>query len=158
MPPRKITLGDYTVKSLKWCIGNALFAFFLIILLQVANWMSVDNTFNIKIHDMVQDGVIEFVCCAIVGAVMVEFWVAGFSYTTNEILLIFVTPIVMHALLALEYILMLLHVAAKESFTTNSWTCKIVITFSAIYCILGKTNYYIREDERYEKQRIQHHH
>lgn len=158
MPPRKITLWDYTAKSLKWCIGNALFAFFLIIILQIADWMSTSNTFNIKIHDMVQDGAIEFICCAIVGAVMVEFLVARFSYTTNEIFLLFAAPIAMHSLLALEYILMQLHFAAKESFTTNSWTCKIVITFSAIYCILGKANYYIREDERNEKQRIQHHH
>jgi hypothetical protein len=155
-PVRKITLWDYTKKSIKWTVGNAIFALFAIIVLVIANAMSTNNYFGQKIDELVKDGAIMFVCCAIVGAVLIEFWVAGFTFNANEITLIFVIPILVHALLALEYMLILLGVAAKDSFIMTSWTSKIVIGFSVIYCILGKANYYIREDERHEQQRVQH--
>jgi hypothetical protein len=150
MPERKIIQWDYTWKSIKWTVGNAVFALFPVILLEIVNGMSTNNHFGNKIDDLVRDGAVMFVCCAILGAVLVEFWVAGFVYNVNQITLIFVIPIVVHALLALEYVLILLGIAAKDSFIITSWTSKIVITFSVLYCIFAKANYYMRENQRHE--------
>ena len=156
MAAKKITLWDYTWKSIKWCAGNALFALFPVLVLRFVVLVSTNPVFKNKLNDLIEDGVILFVCCAIVGATFVEFLISRFKYTANEIILIFVTPLVMHGLLAVEYILMISHVIDKQPFFMTSWTSKIVISFSTIYCILGKANYYIREDERHEQQRVQH--
>ena len=148
---KEITLWEYTWKAIKWTFISVLFALFPIILLVISNAMSQDNHFVNKIEELIKDGAVMFVCCAILGAVLVEFWVAGFTYNTNEITLIFVTPILIHGLLALKYLLILVGVAAKDSFIMTSWTSKFVIGFCLFYCILGKVNYYIKEDERHEQ-------
>ena len=153
MIPTK-TLKNYTAKALKWYLGNLLFAlFFPILLLVIVNTMSTDHIFTRKINELIADGAVSSVCCAIVGAVMVEFWVAKFLYTSMDVFLLFFTPFFMFGILALLYILMLLQVAPPQSFILQSWTSILVIIYSTFYCILAKANYYLREDERNETQR-----
>jgi hypothetical protein len=119
-----------------------------LILLYIVFAMSHSSVFEDKINELIGDGVILFVCCSISGAIVVEFWVSDFFYTSNQIVWIFMVPCAMLCVVSLEYILILLHYADKSAFNMSSLFSRGVISFSIIYCIFIKINYYVREDAK----------
>jgi hypothetical protein len=74
----EITIWRYLIKSVKWCLGNTIFGLAPLILLYIVFAMSHSSVFEDKINELISDGVILFVCCAITGAIVVEYWVSDF--------------------------------------------------------------------------------
>lgn len=111
--------------------------------------ITVNKICHDKVIYLIKDGAVLFVCGAIMGAVFVEYLLSGFKLNGTAIVLIYGTPIFMLMFILIEYLLIYLKVINDDYFSLNSLTSKVVIVLSFIYCILVKTDLYIKEDLRH---------
>src|SRR5437762_8516320 len=75
---QEIPYSEYLYKSIKWLLGNAFFGLIPLWFILFINIVSGGKAGSEEIdHIVVHDGVILFVCCAIMGSVLVDYIVAG---------------------------------------------------------------------------------
>jgi hypothetical protein len=147
---KKVRRLDYFLKSIKWFFGNAIFALAPLLFMYALNVITVNKICHDKVIFLIKDGAVLFVCGAIMGAVFVEYLLSGFELNGTTSVFIYGAPILMLMFILIEYLLIYLKVIDDDYFSLNSLTSKVVIVLSFIYCILVKTDLYIKEDLRHE--------
>src|SRR5690606_20957817 len=90
---RKITYGHYYWKSLKWFIGNLLFGMVPLLLMWLVQELTHGLTGGDEINNLLHEGVIHFLCIALMGAVMTEFLISGVMFGGFSVFAIYVFPL-----------------------------------------------------------------
>lgn len=98
-----------------------------------------------EIIELIRDGGVLFVLCAVMGSILVDYWLGGHQFTGSQTFFIFGTPIVLVAFLCLTYLFIKLGVVDNNRFLLTSVTSLSFIVLSLIYIFVAKTNLYIRE-------------
>lgn len=104
-----------------------------------------------EVRHLLKDGVHLFVCCAILGAIIIEFILSRHEMRTSTMFLLSIVPIFIFGLILVDYILINVKAINEDSFELHTWTSQIVIIFTAIYCIFIKASLYIKEETKYRK-------
>lgn len=149
-PPdtKPVSFGTYYFKSVKWYIGNALFGLFPLILMWLVYYRSGGKTGEEEIYHLIHDGVIVFLCIALMGAVVVEFLLSGPKLSGISIFTIYLFPFIVLGIISLDYLLIYLKVIDNSSFHLNSRTTIITIILSFAYCTFTKATLYKKEENK----------
>ena len=151
MNKERLPYSAYLMRTIKWLISNAIIGLAPLVIMIAVNMIGNGKVGNEEIKHLIKDGVILFVCCAMMGSVVIDFRLAGFDLTGWRFVAVFISPFAILGIILLEYLMICLKVIDYELFSLNSTTSKIVISLSLIYCILAKTNLYMKEDSRHAK-------
>lgn len=135
----------YYWKAFKWFIGNLLFGLVPILILLLVVGLSNGSTGADGVFLLMHEGVIHFLCIALMGAVMTESLLSGVSSRGTEIFAVYIFPIIILSFVSLEYLLVYLHTIKNECFDATSGYTIIVLSLSFGYCTFIKTSFYIRE-------------
>ncbi len=147
---KEIPYSQYLKKSFFWVAGNALFGLTPLLFMQFVYLVSGFKVGGEEIKHLVHDGVVLFVCCAIMGAVLVEFVLSGYEMKISRSYKLLIIPGFIMLLLLTDYFLINLKAIDTSCFALDSWTSLIVIVLSFLFCTFNKANYYIKEDTRHE--------
>jgi hypothetical protein len=140
----------YIGKSTLWFIGNLLIGCCPLLFLAMVYMTSRSKLGYDDMDKQVHEGAILFVCVAMIGGVMLDFLQSGFKLKGRQIVVIVITPIMAISLLFLEYLFVILKIINSDCFNISSRSTIFVVLFSAVYCILNKTNLLIMEDTQHE--------
>jgi len=139
--------GNYFLKSSKWLFGNFLFGlvplWFILFVYLVSGGRAGKEEVD---HIIVRDGAILFVCCAIMGSVLVDFMLAGLTIKIGVAYRLAIIPVFIMLLLLTDYSLIMGKIIDDDCFTLSSCTSKLVIALSALFSLITKTSLYIKED------------
>lgn len=137
---------EYLWKTTKWFIGNCLFGLTPIIFM-LGIYMITDHKIGgTQIYDLVHEGVILFVLAAIMGSILLDYFLAGYQFSGWEIFHIFIVPLIVIGVLCLNYLFICLTILNEKRFELTSVTSTFCYVVSIAYCFLQKTNLYMRED------------
>lgn len=142
----KITYRHYYWKSLKWFIGNLLFGLVPLLLMWLVEGLSHGNTGGDEINNILHEGVIHFLCIALMGAVMTEFLISGIKFGGFSVFAIYIFPLLVLSFVSLEYLLVYLKQTDNKCFDLRSTYTYVVFFLSFIYCTFIKASFYIKED------------
>jgi hypothetical protein len=145
-----VTYWNYIKKSALWCLGNFLFGVSPIIFMWLVYILSRHKLGFQDMDKLIHEGGVLFVCCAMMGGVVVDFLQSSFSWRGRQIFVIFFSPLVVLGLLCLEYLFVVMGIINTDCFNISSLTSIFVIGFSLVYCILNKTTLLIKEDTQHE--------
>jgi hypothetical protein len=145
-----INKKQYYIKSLKWLAGNVFWGliplWFLLFINTVSGGKAATEEIN---HIVAHDGVILFVCTAIMGTVLVEYVLTGYKVRIWKAYRVAIIPCFISLLLLTNYSLILAHIITYDCFSINSWTSRIVGALTILFCIFTKTEVYIKEDTKH---------
>lgn len=144
---RRVSHFEYYIKSFKWLLGNAVIGLSPLLFMLAIKIISERNICDEEIEHLISDGVILFVCCAIMGSILIDFILGGHKLSSGVKILVVYLPLLILAFLLLDYFLM------TQRMTTNTFhlstpVSKFVILFSFVYCIFSKTVLYMKEDTK----------
>jgi MFS-type transporter involved in bile tolerance (Atg22 family) len=141
---------QYIRKSAFWFVGNLAIGCCPLIFLSMVFMTSRGKMGYDDFDKQVHEGAILFVCVAMIGGIMLDFLQSEFRLRGRQIVIIVITPIMAISLLFLEYLFVILKIINSDCFNITSRSTIFVVLFSAIYCILNKTNLLIMEDTSHE--------
>lgn len=147
---KKITYLDYLMKSIKWTVGNAIFGIFPLLFVWLLYGLSGGKTGHEELYRLIHDGVILFVCIAIMGAVVVEYLISGFPVSGFAVLRIYIFPLGVLGIVCIDFMLIQFKQIDNQCFDIDSLTTKIVVFLSLFYTIFTKASLYMKEDFRHE--------
>jgi hypothetical protein len=150
---RKVNYYEYVWRSFKWTILNGALGLAPLIFMCIMSCMSEKDGFSHEITHLIRDGVHLFVCCALMGAVVVDFWLAGIPVSGMRLVFIYLMPVFVLIFLLFEYLLIYLRIAEAGNFYISSSTSIVVIGLSVLYCIFAKASLYANEDKKHEHRR-----
>jgi hypothetical protein len=139
------------MKTIKWLIANGIIGLAPLLIICMVNFIAEGKVGSAEVKHLINDGVVLFVCCAMMGAVVIDFKLGGFNLTGWRFVSIYITPFAILGIILLEYLMKFFKAIPEEWFRLNSTTSIIVISLSLIYCTLAKTNLYMKEDFKHEK-------
>ena len=140
----------YFWKSFKWLFGNVCWGLIPLWFVIFVNIVSDGKTGYDEIqHIITRDGAILFVCCAIMGSVMVDYVLTGSIMKIWHAYRLLLIPGFIVLLLLTDYALILAKIINYSCFSLNSWTSKIVIALTILFSIFIKTEINIKEDRRH---------
>jgi hypothetical protein len=139
-PPdtKPVSYGTLYFKAVKWYLGNALFGLVPVLLIWLVNGLTEGRTGAEKIYELIHDGVIVFVCIALMGAVMVEFLLSGPKMSGFSIFTVYFIPLIILGFISLDYLLIYLNIVDKSVFNLGSRTTVFTIILSFTYCTFTK--------------------
>lgn len=150
MAQKDNTYQTYLIKSFTWVVGNAFFGLLPLLFMQFIYWVSENRLGKDEIDHLVHDGVVLFVCCAVLGAVLVEFILSGQRLKISETIRRIAIPIFIFVLILMDYFLINLKVIDKSCFDISSTTSSVVMVLSLYYCIFTKFRLYVKEETKYD--------
>lgn len=136
----------FYIKAVKWFLGNVIFGLAPIILMFVVYGLSERKTGLEEIQRLIHDGVIIFVLIAIMGAVMVDYFLSGIKSSGRSIFTIYIFPLCVLAIASIDYLLTYLKIIDGTCFALGSLTTKIISILSLLYCTFTKAKLYLREN------------
>lgn len=151
---KKSVYTQYLKKTLFWVIGNAIFGLAPLIFMFSILIISGHKIGNSEVDALIHEGVVPFVCCAIMGGVVVEFILAGLSLTGVQVFVIYVFPLFILAIISIDYLLVKLNVVSSQCFNLSSLTTIFVAIFSLGYCLFAKPYLYIEEGLQHELRNV----
>jgi hypothetical protein len=101
-----------------------------------------------EIEHLILDGVIVFVSCAIMGAVLVDFALADYPLTSMGAFMIYMAPCFIVGIVCLNYLFIHLKSVPVERFSLSSPVTIWVVLLSFFYCLFVKTRLYIIESNQ----------
>lgn len=131
-------------------IGNVIFGIFPLIFMLAIFLMSEQKFGGTEVDDLVYEGSILFVCLAIVGSVLVDFYLSGVRMDGFARFATYFFPAIILFIIAVNYFLIHIHMIDKSRFALTSYTSIITISLSIVYVIFVKTNLYMKEDYKHE--------
>ena len=144
--PSDIRPKNYVLKSINWYIGNFCFGIIPVIFMGLVYLMSNHKLGFDDMQKQIHEGVILFVCCAMMGGVLVDFLQSDFKWTGRQIFATFISPFAVMAILCIEYLFVVLNIINTDCFNISSFNSIFVVGFSFGYCIIFKTILLIKED------------
>jgi hypothetical protein len=139
------TSWHYFVKSIKSNGWHSPFTFFPLYLLLFASLLCPSGLISAKLFDSLEDGAIQLGFLGLASSVWAGFANSRLKFSAIQSILIFTTPVVLHGLWGFIYILHVLKLTETGS-TIIFWVNIIMSILSLTYSILGKYNFYIRQD------------
>lgn len=136
----------YFGKSLAWVAGVGLFGLSPFLMLQFINILSKEDIASMEMDHLLQGRFILFVACAATGSVVFDFitskikmkgWLPAFA--------VYITPFCILAYLFVKYLLLYVQLP-DHGYGPGSLSTRLCLLFSTLYCIFGKTLYYIKKD------------
>ena len=146
----KVPYYKYLKKTLIWIFGNFCFGIGPIIFLRFVISVSQGKVCTDTLSRLIHEGAILFVCCAMMGSVVVDFYNSGFFLKGSRIFATYISPFIILFGICVEYLLVIMKVVDDNCFDTSSKTTIFVVTFTFFYCLFIKTNLMIKEDTRNE--------
>jgi len=131
-------------KSLKWTVGNAIFGLTPLLFMCLVYTIGLEKADH-EIEHLILDGVIVFVSCAIMGAVLVDFALADYPLTSGGIFGVYMVPCFIVGIVCLNYLFINLKSVPVERFSLSSPVTIGVVLLSFFYCLVVKTTLYINE-------------
>lgn len=125
--------------AIVWLLSNAVFGLAPLLFLAAIN-PALDNVkVYEEIHTLVKGGIILFVCCALMGAVVIDILLSNrIKFKKLGYFAVNVSPFILLSIICGIYLMILLGHAHPNIFTTLSKFYTFVIVFTVGYCILGK--------------------
>src|SRR5688572_2082699 len=142
---RKSKYWFFVRKSIKWTIGHAAFGLLPLIFMFCINLMSGRKAGNEAINRLFHDGIHLFVCCAVMGVIIVEIYLSHWVVKASHLIQLLSIPALIIVYILLDYILIELGTKEDSSFNPTSTQSIFVIILTFIFCIFTKANIYIRE-------------
>lgn len=144
---RNKLLWKHFRKSATWLAGASVFGLAPLLFLQFINVMSGENLSGREIGQLIRDGIILFVSCAITGSVVLDCILSKFRVKGwLGFIAIYISPFIMLTYLFLKYLQLYVQFDDQHEFGPGSITIEATIAFSVIYCLLVKAFYYMREE------------
>lgn len=141
------TTADYLYKSLKWFFFNSVFGLFPLILMGTVSKLTAGQEGQTTVdHLIYEGGVILFVIIAIMGAVAVDYLLAGFKFSSKEIFFYFIFPSILAGFISLEFLLVCMQKLDKFALALHGRKTMTLILLSFVYCTLVKASFYQKED------------
>ncbi|HVY73683.1 MAG TPA: hypothetical protein VG890_02575 [Puia sp.] len=140
----------YLRRAFLWVVGNTIFGLAPLIFMAFVFMTSEGKVGSDEMTHLIHDGVVLFVCCAVMGAVLVEFALAGFVMKGSAIIAIYAVPFFILALISIDYLFIHLRIIDGTCFDLSSKTSKFVMIFSSGYATFTKADLYIKEDMRHD--------
>jgi hypothetical protein len=144
------TYLQYIWKSTIWYVGNLTIGCAPLIFLSLIFMTSRGKMGFEDLNKQVHEGAVLFVCVAMIGGIMLDFLQSPMKMRGRQVVVIVITPILAISLLFLEYLFVILRIINTDCFNITSRSTIFVVLFSAVYCILNKTNLLIMEDTQHE--------
>lgn len=153
MALKELNKDDYYYfffKSTCWVLGNVAFGLLPLLFMYFVYWVSNYKVGKDEIQHLIHDGVILFVCLAIIGSVLVELILSGQKAKISMVILLLIIPIFVFILILTDYFLINLKIIDTSVFDISSLTSKIVIVFTLYFCIFTKASLYIKEETKHD--------
>ena len=148
---KEVPKWRYYWKGFKWLAGNTFWALLPLWFMMFLNLVSGGKVGKDEInHLVVHDGVILFVCCAIMGSALVELILTGIKLRVMAAYSYAIIPCFIALLILTNYALILAKIIDYECFSLASLTSRVVIILTIIFCIFTKAEIYIKEDTKHE--------
>ncbi|HWJ25867.1 MAG TPA: hypothetical protein VNS32_04950 [Flavisolibacter sp.] len=138
----------YYRKSVAWFLLNAAFGLLPLLFMKFVFLVSGNGVGAEEINHLIEDGVVQFVCCAITGAVLVDIGLSGEKVKVSKAYWWLVIPAFMVALLLTNYILIILKAQDRSCFNISSWSSICIIILTLFYCTFNKASLYMKEDSK----------
>lgn len=139
--------SGHFIDALIWVTGAALFGLSPFVFLHLINWMSEDHIADKELEQLADIKYMLFVCCAITGAVLIDFfrseiklhgWLIKFA--------IYVTPFVMLVYVFLKYLLLYIQLDDQHDFGPGNTATKLTVVFGVLYSLLTRTIFNIKSE------------
>ena len=142
------TYKDYLRKTLWWLLGNIVFGLAPLLFMMIVYLTADQKIGAIEIHQFIHDGVVLFVLCAIMGSIMLDYAIGGYTFKSYQVFFIFIFPILILSMLCLNYLLIRIGYIKDDRFDLSSFTSILVTGLSLLYIIRAKTSLFIKEDTK----------
>jgi len=142
---KPISKGRCLFRSALWFISNALFGLAPLLSLCLVNPILSKHSALEEIHKLMQGGTILFVCCALMGAVIIDILIENVNFKSKVSFFAFnVAPFLLLGIICFLYIMIIVGEVNESVFTTFSKFYIFVIIFTIGYCTFGKYFIYLK--------------
>lgn len=140
--------GACLLLSCVWLAGNAIFGLApMVFLVLIKPFLSNQDKIVEEIQVLLKGGMILFVCCALMGSVCIDIVVnKKLQFRNFARFFTHVSPFILLLFICILYMLSIFGHVSSELFTGVSKFYVLVITFTVIYCVIGKYLLYKKED------------
>jgi hypothetical protein len=146
MTMTQLRYSYYLWKSLKWTVGNAIFGLTPLLFMCLVYAIGMEKAHH-EIEHLILDGVIIFVSCAIMGAVLVDFALTDYALKSTGVFAIYLIPCFIVVYVCLNYLFINLKSVPVERFSLSSPVTVWVVLASFFYCVFVKTSLYLNESK-----------
>lgn len=119
-------------------LSNAAFGLAPLLFLLLLNPLLQHKNATSEIDRLIGGGIILFVCCALMGAVIIDILISKISFKRFAFFAVNISPFILLFFICLLYLLAILGSINPTIFTTFSKFYTFVIMFTIFYFILGK--------------------
>lgn len=127
--------------AIGWFLGNSVIGLAPILFLIIIN-PALDKDQSNEISHHLKSGILLFVCCALMGDVIIEIIIEKISFNRWAIFTFYVSPFIILVSVCFMYLLKLLGHLRGDVFSSWSNVLAIVIVFTTGYCVSGKYRIY----------------
>ena len=132
-------------QALLWFFSNAIFGLAPLLALCLINPVLDKHQASSEIQKLMQGGIILFVCCALMGAVIIDILLDKMEFKKLAYFAFNVFPFILLGIICFLYILIILGHVNITLFSSFSKFYIFVIIFTIIYCSLGKYFLYLNK-------------
>jgi hypothetical protein len=136
-------------RSFIWIISNTAIGLapllFLIIISPVLNTHKETTE---EITTLLKGGMVLFVCCALMGAVIIDIMIEKIYFNKLAFFALNVFPFIILSIICFLYLLKLFGHVSPTIFTSVSGFYIFVTSFTFIYCTLGKYFLYLKSEQK----------
>jgi hypothetical protein len=135
--------------ALIWVLGNTaigLAPLFFLIIMNPA--LTTHKEVTEEITKLLKGGIVLFVCCALMGAVIIEILIEKIQFKKIAFFAFNIFPFIILITICFLYLLMLLGHVRSTIFSSVSGFYVFVIVFTIIYCAAGKYFLYSNNEKR----------
>jgi hypothetical protein len=126
------------IKATIWFISNAAFGLAPLIFLGLINPLLRNRAASPAIHELIRGGIVLFVCCALMGATVIDVLQSQIKFRKFSFFAINISPFVLLGIICLLYLLIILNQVDESIFTSFSHFYTFTIAFTVFYCTLAK--------------------
>lgn len=137
---------EYIWKTVKWMIINSFFGLFPLLLMLYINYCSDGKAGGDAVNRLIFDGAVMFVCIAIVGGVLGDYYLSGFRLEGWARFALYAVPAYILFVVSVNYFLIYTRVVPESRFSMGSYTTNLIIFLSSIYTLFAKAHLYQKED------------
>jgi len=126
------------LKAFGWVTANAAFGLAPLIFLRLINPVLSRHEAGHEIHELIKGGTVLFVCCALMGAAVIDLVQSKIKFSNFAFFALYVIPFIILAIICLLYLLIILGHVNENLFTSFSDLYIFIILFTLFYCTMAK--------------------
>lgn len=125
-------------KAFSWFLANAAFGLAPLIFLCLINPILIKHEASHEIHELIRGGTVLFVCCALMGAAVIDMVQSKMKFGKLAYFTFNILPFVLLGIICLLYLLIILGHVDEKIFTSLSGFYVFIILFTIFYSTLAK--------------------